>query len=80
MGEPGKKPPDTPASRTWLVSHMARAGLEPTSDTAVRYSIFLAYVYQMCINESLVVDLHHRFTLIQMNKINTSDQQEQPGH
>ena len=31
---PGK-PPDTPASRTWLVSHVASAGLEPTPDTAV---------------------------------------------
>ena len=30
------KPPDTPASRTWLVSHVASAGLEPTPDTAVR--------------------------------------------
>ena len=29
-GEPREKPPDTLASRTWLVSHMARAGLEPT--------------------------------------------------
>ena len=28
-GEPREKPPDTPASRTWLVSHVARAGLEP---------------------------------------------------
>ena len=36
MGEPREKPPDTPASRTWLVSHVARAGLEPTPDTAVR--------------------------------------------
>ena len=27
MGEPREKPPDTPASRTWLVSHMARAGI-----------------------------------------------------
>ena len=35
-GEPREKPPDTPASRTWLVSHVARAGLEPTQDTAVR--------------------------------------------
>ena len=35
-GEPREKPPDTPASRTWLVSHVARAGLEPTPDTAVR--------------------------------------------
>ena len=34
--EPREKPPDTPASRTWLVSHVARAGLEPTPDTAVR--------------------------------------------
>ena len=32
---PGK-PPDTPASRTWLVSHVASAGLEPTPATAVR--------------------------------------------
>ena len=32
---PGKLP-DTPASRTWLVSHVASAGLEPTPDTAVR--------------------------------------------
>ena len=35
-GEPREKPPDTPASRTWLVSYVARAGLEPTPDTAVR--------------------------------------------
>ena len=35
-GEPGEKPPDTPASRTLLVSHVARAGLEPTPVTAVR--------------------------------------------
>ena len=35
-GEPREKPPDTPASRNWLVSHVARAGLEPTPDTAVR--------------------------------------------
>ena len=32
---PGQ-PPDTPASRTCLVSHVASAGLEPTPDTAVR--------------------------------------------
>ena len=32
---PGK-PPDTPASRTWLVSHVASAGLESTPVTAVR--------------------------------------------
>ena len=31
-----KKTPGTPASRTWLVSHVASAGLEPTPDTAVR--------------------------------------------
>ena len=31
-----KKTPDAPACRTLLVSHVARAGLEPTSDTAVR--------------------------------------------
>ena len=35
-GEPREKPPDTPASRTWLVSHVTRAGFEPTPDTAVR--------------------------------------------
>ena len=35
-GEPREKPPGTPASRTWLVSHVASAGLEPTPDTAVR--------------------------------------------
>ena len=35
-GEPREKSPDTPASRTWLVSHVARAGLEPTPVTAVR--------------------------------------------
>ena len=35
-GEPREKPPGTPASKTWLVSHVARAGLEPTPDTAVR--------------------------------------------
>ena len=29
-GEPREKTPDTPASRTWLVSHVARAGFEPT--------------------------------------------------
>ena len=32
---PGK-PPDTPASRTWLVSHVASAGLETTPVRAVR--------------------------------------------
>ena len=33
-GESREKPPGTPASRTWLVSHVARAGLDPTPDTA----------------------------------------------
>ena len=28
----GAKPPGTPASRTWLVSHVLRVGLEPTPD------------------------------------------------
>ena len=37
-GEPREKPPGTPASRTWLVSHVARAGLEPAPNTAVRSS------------------------------------------
>ena len=31
-----RKTTSTPASRTWLVSNAARAGLEPTPDTAVR--------------------------------------------
>ena len=35
-GEPREKTPGTPASRTWLVSHVARAEFEPTPDTAVR--------------------------------------------
>ena len=35
-GEPREKPSGTPSSRTWLVSHVASAGLEPTPDTAVR--------------------------------------------
>ena len=34
-GEPREKPPDTPASRIWLVSHVTRAGLEPSPVTAV---------------------------------------------
>ena len=28
---PGEKPPDTPASRTWLVPHVTRARREPTA-------------------------------------------------
>ena len=35
MGEPREKPPGTPASRTWIVSHVASEGLEPTQDMAV---------------------------------------------
>ena len=35
---PQEKTPGTPASRTWLVSHVPRAGLEPTPGTAVRWS------------------------------------------
>ena len=35
-GDPREKPHSIPASRTWLVSHVASAGLEPTPDTAVR--------------------------------------------
>ena len=37
-GDPREKPSDTTASRTWLVSHVARAGLKPIPDTAVRSS------------------------------------------
>ena len=38
-GEPREKPPDTPASRTWLVSHVARAGLEPDMLLSVGYFV-----------------------------------------
>ena len=31
-----KKTPDTPASRTWLVSQVSRVGNKPTPDTAGR--------------------------------------------
>ena len=35
--EPREKPPGTPpASLSWLVSHVASEGLEPTPDTAMR--------------------------------------------
>ena len=39
MGGPREKPPGTPASKTWLVLHVASAGLEPTPDTAVNQEI-----------------------------------------
>ena len=35
-GELREKPSDTPASRLWLVSLVAIAGLEPTPDTAMK--------------------------------------------
>ena len=35
-GVPREKPPGTPASRTWPVSHVAIVGLELTPDTTVR--------------------------------------------
>ena len=41
MGRNGStpgKPPDTPASWPWLVSHVASVGFEPTPHTAVRWS------------------------------------------
>ena len=34
--EPREKPHGTPANRTWLVSHVASAGRDPTPETAVR--------------------------------------------
>ena len=34
---PEKKTPGTPASRSWLVSHVASTGLEPTTDTEDKY-------------------------------------------
>ena len=37
-GGPREKPPGPPASRTWLVSHVASAGLQPTPDAVVRWS------------------------------------------
>ena len=39
---PRKKRPGTPASRTLLVLHVARAGLEPTPDTQVETSLLTA--------------------------------------
>ena len=36
-GVPREKPPGTPASRTWPVSHVAIVGLERTPDTTVRW-------------------------------------------
>ena len=35
-GVPREKQPDAPASRPWLVSHVASAGLKPTPVTAMR--------------------------------------------
>ena len=37
MGKPREKTPGTPASRTWLVSHVPHVGLEPIPDTGVRH-------------------------------------------
>ena len=37
---PREKPPSTPASRTWLVSHVPSAGLEPAPDTAAFHMCF----------------------------------------
>ena len=34
-GEPREKPAVTPASRTWLASHVASAGLEHSAETAL---------------------------------------------
>ena len=42
-GEPQEKPPGIPTSRTWLVSHVPSAGLEPTTDTAL--SVFTPPTY-----------------------------------
>ena len=42
-GEPREKPPGTPASRTWLVSHVASAGLKPTPDTAVKQRLIYGH-------------------------------------
>ena len=39
-GVPREKTSDTPASRTWLVSHVARAGLESAPVTAVKIGDF----------------------------------------
>ena len=41
LENPREKPPGTPASRTWLVSHVASAGLKPTSNTAVAMVVHL---------------------------------------
>ena len=39
-GRTQEKRPGTPASRTWLISRVASAGLEPAPDTAVRCKEF----------------------------------------
>ena len=44
-----------PASRTWLVSHVARAGLETTPDTAVRKKIFEGFLPYMGMAAILVM-------------------------
>ena len=38
MGETRENTPSTPASRTWLVSHIPHVGFKPTPDTAMRLS------------------------------------------
>ena len=67
-GEPREKPPDTPASRPWLVSHVARAGLEPTSDTAVRGNIVSSLMSNLV--KIIKMNLHPRksSTYIDENK------------
>ena len=42
VGGGKEKPPGTPASITWLVSHVLRVGLEPTLDTVVRKFTFIS--------------------------------------
>ena len=40
-----EKPPGTPAKKTWFVSHVASAGLEPTPDTAMRYQVIKFWLH-----------------------------------
>ena len=47
-GVPGEKPPDTPASRTWLVPHVTRAPSEArthSGETKKNNSVFVTFVF-----------------------------------
>ena len=55
-----KKTPDTPASRTWLVSHVASAGLEPTN-SGPDLSILSVMLYHYYIATANPIKLNYTF-------------------